>query len=137
MPIYDPAQLPPVDRVEIVSLIRQSIGKADPRPRFLDWYSVVASTETIGEMAKKIAALWRSLPPAEQNRCHIPPYGLRFYAHDVVILECSICWQCNNIHIRTGRGEDTFYTFDASHEKSKSLYALLKGQFAAEIETGL
>src|SRR5947209_5250192 len=56
-----------------------------------------------GATALRIAQLWRDLPPGEEARCHIPPFGLRFVADGRVVCEGSICWECNNIYGDVGR----------------------------------
>ncbi|HLO86169.1 MAG TPA: hypothetical protein VK203_14330 [Nostocaceae cyanobacterium] len=78
-----------------------------------------------GETAQQIARLWRQLPPDEQMRCHIPPFGLRFYIGNKLLVQGSVCWQCNNIYVEEN-GEDLVYEFDAQHPHSQQLLALLQ-----------
>ena len=72
-----------------------------------------------GQVAQEIATLFRQLPSGEPARCHIPPYGLRFYTEEGLQKQCSICWMCNNIC------GDFQYSFDANHAVSQSLLALI------------
>ena len=114
--LYDRSTTGNVDRVEVEVL---SYGERRG--------SKFSCTQAQGE---EIARLWRTLPEAEQVRCHIPAYGLRFYAgrvmfQPVLLLEASLCWQCNNIHLRT-RGRGYYSTFDSAHPDSQRLLDILK-----------
>ena len=101
---FTPASLPEIDAVEIVDLE----GRSKP------------CRKIEGKLAQQIAELWRQLPPDRQMRCHIPAYRLRFYQQGNLIIEGSICWECNNIY--ASQGEDTFlYEFDATHAISQKL----------------
>jgi hypothetical protein len=70
-----------------------------------------------GELAQQVASLWRQLKPGESARCHIPPFGLRFYFKEKLILQASICWQCDNMYIW--------------QENNRSLYGVNLGQPSA------
>ena len=56
-------------------------------------------------------------------RCHMPPFGLRFYSAGDVIAQASICWECNNIYGEV-KGRKLYYGFDASQAASRELLAL-------------
>lgn len=73
-----------------------------------------------GEVVQEIANLFRQLPLGEQARCHNPPFGLRFYLENGSQVQCSICWDCNNIY------GDFRYNFDGQNSISQSLLTLLK-----------
>ena len=72
-----------------------------------------------GQVAQDIANLFRQLPSGAPARCHTPPFGLRFYLENGLQVQCSICWECNNI-----RG-DFQYDFDAENSISQRLLTLL------------
>lgn len=131
--MYLPTQLPYIDTIEVFVLgerLSDSYGKffaikfpttsGDRYGKFL----VSSSTRVTGELADKIAKLWRHLPAGQQARCHLPPLGLQFFANQSLILEASICWQCNNIWI-TMNGETLVYEFDVDHHISQELFATL------------
>jgi len=129
--MYDPALLPQVEKVVILNLGGTlkgmvtkylSLGELSIKPSFA--FPIYATVEVEGGEASEIAELWRSLPQAEQMRCHIPAYGLRFYRGGQMILEASVCWTCNNIWIRAENSESV-YTFDSSAETSQRLLATL------------
>lgn len=125
--------LPKVDKVEILVL-----EKMLPEPtkkellkrkhiRMNEWaiFWIENSLTFSNDTAQEIARLWRSLPHAQQARCHWPPYALRFFDGDQLILEGTICWTCNNIYTKSFKKEGV-YTFDATHETSQQLLNLLK-----------
>jgi hypothetical protein len=78
-----------------------------------------------GETAQQIAHLWRQLPPDEQMRCHMPPFGLRFYVENKLLVQGSVCWECNNIFVEEN-GEELIYEFNGKHKHSLQLFILLK-----------
>ncbi len=73
----------------------------------------------------EIGELWQRIPTAEQKRCHVPPYGLRFYREGILFLKATLCWQCNNIHL-TEWGESCYSTFDAHNADAQRLLEILK-----------
>jgi hypothetical protein len=123
---YVPTQLPGVDTVEVLVLSEETDDSPTQLLDIVKWqkFPVSFSIEVSGDVAQEIANLWRHLPPDEQMRCHLPPFGLRFYAKRMLLLESSICWQCNNIWIKMN-GKNATYTFDGSHEVSQKLLATL------------
>ena len=52
-----------------------------------------------GELVQQVASLWRQLKPGESARCHMPPFGLRFYFKEKLILQAFLCWACDNMYI--------------------------------------
>jgi hypothetical protein len=119
---YQPNQLPAIDIVEIVDL-------KGLQPNCVSQYMQIAQdalhVSVEGETAQQIAQLWRKLPPDEPMRCHTPPFGLRFYGGNRLLVQGSVCWRCNNIFVEEN-GEDLGYSFDGQHEDAQQLYALLK-----------
>lgn len=116
---YEPSQLPEVDAVELVDLKGLQLNRVSEYMRIAPFVRVK------GETAQQIARLWRQLPPDEQMRCHIPPFGLPFYEGNKLLVQGSVCWQCNNISVEEN-GEDLVYEFDAQHPHSQQLLALLQ-----------
>ena len=78
-----------------------------------------------GVDAERIASLWRQLPPGEPARCHIPPYGLRFWQAGKKVIEASLCWECNNAYGYSGR-QTLWFTFDAKAPVSVALLMQLR-----------
>ena len=72
------------------------------------------------EDSERIAALWRALPAGEQARCHIPPYGLRFWLSGRKLIEASICWKCDNVYGYAGDAP-LHFAFDSKAPVSVSL----------------
>ncbi len=119
---YSPTSLPRIAGVDVVVLDASApVSSANDYIRA----GAIRSIDLTGETAQLIASLWRQLPPDQQARCHIPPYGLRFYSDGGVILEASIYWQCNNIYGKIG-GMDFSYQFDAKAPASKRLLEVLQ-----------
>lgn len=71
----------------------------------------------------RIVRLFCSLPEGEQARCHIPPFGYRFFAGKQLVLEASVCWECNNIYGRRD-GKPLHFAFDAKASISRELLQL-------------
>jgi hypothetical protein len=119
---YEPSQLPDIDAVELVDL-------KGLQPKHVNEYMKIAKdashVHVQGEAAQQIAYLWRQLPPDEQMRCHSPPFGLRFYRGRELLVQGSVCWECNNIFVEEN-GEDLAYTFDGQHAYSQQLLILLE-----------
>ena len=65
----------------------------------------VASKKTLrGKNCEKIIEAWRCLriPQGPGGAfCHTPPYGIRLYRGDKVLLETTICWECHNFYMST------------------------------------
>lgn len=90
---YAPSQLPEVDAVELVDL-------KGLQPNGVSYMRIAKNAPFVrvkGETAQQIAHLWRQLPPDEQARCHLPPFGLRFYAGNKLLVQGSICWHQNSL----------------------------------------
>ena len=128
---YDPALLPAVEKVVILNLGGNlkgamskyvSLGQFSIRPA--SSFPIYATVVVENSEASALSDLWRELPQGEQMRCHIPPYGLRFYKGGQMIVEASICWQCNNIWARSD-DVDSVYTFDSSARISRRLLEML------------
>jgi len=115
---YDPSTLGPIDAVDVVALDASvtvsSVGE------FIRSTAALGEIRLTGVDAERIAALWRALPPSDQARCHIPPYGLRFWFSGRKLIDASICWQCNNVYGYAG-DERLYFGFDAKAPVSVSL----------------
>ena len=114
------SQLPAIDAVEIVDL-RGVFGHRVST--FMREATVAPFVRLEGEAAQNVARLWRSLPPGEEMRCHVPRYGFRFYHNGTLFLQASACWQCDNIFI-DGEGRESFYAFDAQSAPAQKLLTL-------------
>jgi hypothetical protein len=117
---YDPATLPEVDAVDVIRLEGATPGGGSVND-FIRSRATQPEIRLTGVDAERIADLWRALPPGEPARCHIPPYGLRFWIGAQLIVEASLCWQCNNAYGYLG-ADATSFAFDA---KALSAVALL------------
>jgi hypothetical protein len=125
---YIPSSLPKITSVEICVLGMRS--EDESQPRFITigrtGFQILDNRTVSGEEALAIAELWRKLPPDDdQDRCHYPPFGLRFYQGDELLLSASICWECRNIWLKAGEARYGYF-LDGEHEISQSLLKLLK-----------
>lgn len=123
----EPSSLPPIDALEIVLLegispnaLDDIMQRADGNPKI----------QVSGPPAQDIANFWRQLPHATQMRCHLPRFGLRFYACDEWLLEASVCWECNNVYGRQPSGKIHF-GFDASSAPAVALLDLVRAHAPA------
>jgi hypothetical protein len=119
---WRPDSLPEIDVVEVVDL-------EDVEPLSSSGYMSAAAAapcvRVTGNAAQTIAALWRSLPPGSQARCHVPPFGLRFLLAEELVAEASVCWMCNNVV--GGTWEGTFwFEFDGEAPASLELLAAIR-----------
>ncbi len=114
--------LPNIDALDVLDL-------GGEFPKMLD--NLVMSSCVIkveGELAQQVANLWRQLKPSQSARCHMPPFGLRFYCKGELILQASICWECNNIYLWQKDNPFLFlYGVDLEQPSAKKLFSLLEG----------
>jgi hypothetical protein len=109
---YDPSTLGPVDAIDVVALdAHERVGRVNEYIRTGAAGREVRLTDA--EDVERIAGFWRSLPAGEQARCHIPPYGLRFWRAGTKVLEASLCWECNNVFGYAG-DQELWFAFDAT-----------------------
>jgi hypothetical protein len=126
MDLFSPSSLPPISDVEVVML-----DKVRPKKSVHEYMQATSGAPSIvvdGRPAKRLATLWRQLPKGNQMRCHMPPYGLRFFAGDRVLCQGSVCWECNNIYGDV-EGEPFVYEFDAEAKASQALLSELRRVF--------
>lgn len=122
---FSPTQLPEIDSVDVVSLRDTD---ADQISGYMKEAVTAEYFQVVDDLAQQIADLWRQLPPGEQDRCHYPPFGLRFYNNGKLQLQASLCWECNNI-FGDLNGNTIWYEFDAQHQISQKLLELCKEVF--------
>src|SRR3712207_962836 len=119
---FNPAQLPEIDAIDVVDIRRIEANNVGNYMREAIDAPYAHLTD---ESAQQIASLWRELPSGEQSRCHIPPFGLRFYSNGKLQLQASICWECDNI-FGDSKGDDIWFAFDAQSETAQKLLSLCK-----------
>jgi hypothetical protein len=126
---FAPASLPEIDDVDIVDLRGLS-------PSRVDEYMALARTSHAfawrvpHNVGQEIATWFRRLRIGEQARCHIPSYGVRFFADSQLVLEASLCWECNNAFGSIGTSELSF-SFDAESPEARALLSLVKRSLPA------
>ena len=119
---YRPADLPPIDDVEVVPVPAGGLAKESRSHRRMRFEGTVALR---GEAAQEIAALWRALPDAEAIAAfHYPAFVLRVFAADCLVLSVSLCWMCHNAVGTTPAGPLSML-FDGDSEIARALLARL------------
>ena len=122
--MFRPTSLPPTDAVEVVLVRGLEVNRADE-------YMVRARevgaprVSVVGPMATKITELFRALPIGEGMRCHMPTFGLRFFASGRLVAEVSLCWSCNNGYGWAG-AERIDLVFDAASGTASELRAAME-----------
>jgi hypothetical protein len=124
------SSLPEIDAVDVVLLSDSLLYAKAPEgiDSMHEWILGAADRPCVrveGVQALQIATLWRRLSSGEEDRCHIPPFGLRFHAGGNLILQVSVCWGCNNIY--GYRGDRKIHLrFEATSSDARELLSLLK-----------
>lgn len=122
---YKPGGLGLVDEVHVLDLRGTSASQVSEYIRLPNLEFVVVK----GDQAQNIAGLWRALPSGNQARCHIPPFGLRFFRDGEEVVGASLCWDCNNVMGYEG-DRCIFFEFNAGATPSKALLRCLKRVWA-------
>jgi hypothetical protein len=123
VPAHDPATLGEIDAVDVVDLDHDP-AKVKTVADYIR-VAVRAERRLTGADAQRIADLWRKLPPGEQARCHMPPYGLRFWRAGQLLVEASLCWECANVYGYAG-DEGLWFGFDVKAPAAVALLAQLR-----------
>ena len=120
--MYQPAELPEVDCVEVFGLRGSDPPRVSQYMRHIDR---CAWMRLDGSDALAVAELWRKLPPGQTMRCHVPPFGLRFRRSGNIVVEASLCWECNNAFGFSGDDQVDF-DFDGQSEAAQALLTVLR-----------
>jgi hypothetical protein len=115
---YSPGSLPEITSAAVVLLRHVEPGRVG----YMKAAGDAPAFAVEGDEAQRLADLWRRLPPGEMSRCHVPAYGLRFFAGGRLVCEASVCWRCDNM-AGESEGEPFGHAFDASAGVSRELLA--------------
>jgi hypothetical protein len=120
-PLRVTKKLPAIDKVKMVKVIPAEIGIK----------SVVAKKTIKGKEAEVFAALWRSqtfLPYSTE--CHAPGFVVKLFSKGNLIVEASLCWECNTIDFFTPQLSGAFYQgFQGDNKKGQEMLDFLKKAF--------
>jgi hypothetical protein len=94
----------PTDQIEVYLLDpakeRGALGTFPLHPYGMQASTGIHEVKTLeGEPAAQLLRLWTATLLDEEGRqalCHYPIHGLRFFCHETVLSETSLCWVCNN-----------------------------------------
>lgn len=139
--------LPRFDRVELYALTmpapfddeepkRKATSQTFPvRPYGL--HADVQGHATLkGDACQKVRSAWQSLTfdRTGGSFCHYPVYGFRLYRGDDLLMETTVCWQCQNFYVPRYDSEKRGYTHGwygfANDDHAKSLLKLFQGYLA-------
>lgn len=112
--------LPEIDKVELLKL--KVNGDL--------WDGAIESLKTLtGKEAQDVASLWRRQVYRQyQVACHLPAYGVKFYSGDKLLVQASVCWQCNNIGFQTPDMNGTQY-FEGDGRLGQQLLSVFRKAF--------
>lgn len=90
-----------------------------------------------GRDAQKILRVWRKqrfrgYSPAT---CHQPPYALKFYSKDKVVLFATLCWACRNVTFIVPKSRH-WVEFEHDSEAAKMLRDIFQKAFPSERKSG-
>ena len=127
-----------IPRVKAVTEVEVVVLTGSKSDRVSDFMETAAKSDAprvklLGRDAGLIANLWNALPPGHQDRCHIPPFGLRFFSAGTLLLEASLCWECNNIF---GIADGARFSFEFDASAAASVELLARAQEAARDAKG-
>ena len=126
MALFSPSSLPPFEWLEVVEL---GGAMGNELRAIMSGETQAKRARVTGPKAQRIGELFRTLPPGEQARCHIPPFGLVFHRGSEMVGRASICWKCNNIHGDMG-ADQLVYQFDSTAKIARELLAACKKAIA-------
>jgi hypothetical protein len=114
-------KLPPIDKVKMVKVIPSEIGIK----------SVVAKKTIKGKEAEVFAALWRSQTFLLYSpECHTPGFVVKLFSKGNLIVEASLCWECNTIDFFTPQLPGAFYQgFQGDNKKGQEMLDFLQKVF--------
>lgn len=132
---YDPRSLPQLSAIRIFRL-GESV-----KAIHVDWddidsvftldrkYGLTVLSKPVfitGKNLDAICDVWRSLPEADQARCHMPVFGLYMMVGPNIQIHtrASICWQCNNIIVAEKDARKS-YGFNSQSNEGQALFRLL------------
>jgi hypothetical protein len=126
------AWLQEVDRAEVFrlgNLMESSSPKGIASADFMG-YPVEAQATLNEADARAIAEQWRAIPRGYQylHLCHEPLYGLRFERDNRIVLETTVCWNCETYDFKglgSGEWEMWEWGFDAHSTAAQVLLGLL------------
>jgi hypothetical protein len=116
-----------VDKVELLSIYSR-MGNVER----------VDATKTLeGQEAEKIAAVWRrqKIQDYSPSSCHQPPYALKFYEKDKVVLFVTVCWACRNVTFVVPQTKH-WIRFDAESKEAQELREVFEKTFPGEKKFG-
>jgi hypothetical protein len=76
--------------------------------------------------SETLVALWNSLPPGEQSRCHIPGFAFQLLHGQEAVFTAALCWRCNNVSFAGTLATLQRRHFDASSQVAEQLLALCR-----------
>ena len=110
-----------------LSMLRTKLGDNMPNFKHIthDDFGVEEIYNLNGWLNKfKFRKLVNSLPEGERIRCHTPEYGFKISHNNDEIIELTVSWADNSIHVKQGSIVFT-QCFDGQSLKAKKLKAII------------
>lgn len=111
--------------VSAAEILRLPSNYDDDPPRLAHGLSGEVLRRVADRAAEDLAALVVSLPAAEQMRCHVPRYAIRFLTGGGTVA-IALCFRCNNARVLT-ESEEGWFTFDGQSAEASRLLDRLRG----------
>jgi hypothetical protein len=115
--------LPQVDKVELFQLEK----KGDL------WTGKYTAQKTlIGPATELVAQLWRNQSFADDSPiCHNPGYEIKFYRQNKLLVDATLCWDCDNLEFLTPKLND-FVGFDGKGRQGQELLNYLENTLSSK-----
>ena len=120
-----------VDRAEVFRLgnLMETSSSEGIAPADFMGYPIEAQANLNETDARAIASQWRAIPRGYQyiHLCHEPLYGLRFQRGNKIVLETTVCWNCETYDFKAYDGNSGMmeWGFDAHSTPAQVLLGLL------------
>jgi hypothetical protein len=116
-----------IDKVELMSIYS----------RMGDIERVDATRLVQGQDAQNLLRVWRKqrflgYSPAI---CHQPPYAIKFYSKDKLVLFATVCWACSNVTFVVPKMKH-WVEFEHDSQAAKMLREIFQKAFPSETKFG-
>ncbi|RYD40172.1 MAG: hypothetical protein EOP85_14710 [Verrucomicrobiaceae bacterium] len=116
-------------RMEGIHKVRISLlaGEGEPDGKFpiAMWGKpdTYGSVDLTGADLDRFLELWRPQETelASSFGCHEPGYGFRLYRPGKAPVNCTVCWKCYNVYMKSYPGKGGTMAFNAETEDAKRL----------------
>jgi hypothetical protein len=112
------------DRVEVFYLPARNIVPDEGWPTTF-WRHVGERVVLHESDAQQLIGYFRDLEEGLSARCHMPPWGVAFYAGDELLFTVTLCFECTNAYVYNSH-ERNLRAFDVAGSNAVNLRAMLE-----------